>query len=368
MASIKFAPLFNPLKHSSGPSSSGSSTTFRIDAAGERWAAIFCLEEAVTITELGFSFSSRGGTPVQHRIGLWDVTNGLPNALLGGGTPAEGLFTPPADTTWNNTFRHIALSTAYVAAAGFYCIVVEPVGTPDASNYIDIHAGHPQLGQRSCVPYYATHNGTSWSKQSSGAGCPPFSYRSASRTYGLPLATFFTGTFSNSTTEANGGDERGGKFTLPAGMGDTKQVVGVQFIGKIGSAAKDFDVTLYDGTTVRDAIAAIDSDLCIGDTGYVIFTYYFDSASLYTASFGTAYILAVKSNGASHDIALYGIEVVAAQDVVAFNPFSALWVYREDAGAWNESVTTRVPLIWPIYGDMTEPSGGGGGTVLLRRG
>lgn len=362
MADIKFTPLFNPIKQSSGPSSSGASTTFRIDAANERWAAIFCLEEDVTITQLGYAHDLTTGTPVQHRIGLWDLTTGgLPNAVLGGGTPASATFTPPADTTWNDTFRWITLDNAYAATAGFYAIVVEPVGTPDGSNYIDIHAGHNQLGARSCIPYYATHNGTSWGKQSSGAGCPPFGYRSASRTYGIPWVSFFTGTFSSNTTAGNGGDERGIKFRLPAGMGDTKVIRGFQFIGKIGTAARDFDVTLYEGTTSRDVLGTIDSDVCIGDTGFVVFTYYFPSSSLYTASFGTDYILAIKPNATGHDIALYGINVQDAQDVVAFNPHSVLWVSREDAGAWDETMTTRVPLMWPIYGDMTEQTGGGGG-------
>ena len=364
MAAIKFTPLFNPLKHSSGPSSSGSSTTFRIDAAGERWAALFYIEEAVTITQLGFAFSSRAGTPVEHRIGLWSVADGLPSALLGGGSPAEDLFTPPADATWNNTFQWFTLDNSYVAAAGVYALVVEPVGTPDGSNYIDIHAGHNQLGARSGLPYYTTHNGTSWSKQSSGAGCPPFGFRSASRSYGIPWKTFFTSQFSSDTTEGNGGDERGGEFTLPAGMGDTKQIAGVQFVGRMGAAAKNIEINLYEGTTVRDTLATIDTDLCLGVTDYVVYTYWFDSASLYTASFGTAYILAIKPDSASHNFALFGIDLAAAQDMAAFVSFSNRWAYRADAGAWVY-LDTRVPLIWPIYADMTEPAGGGGGGPLI---
>lgn len=358
------------------PSSSGAATTLALSSANNLWSAIFKPEDiTIAIRYLGFTVSATIGTPPTYRASIQTVdASGNPTGtVVGGGTPCSQTFTPPGPTAWNNTHQKVDVGSgnAFTPSAGtLYALVIEySSGTIDASNMMTLVAGQGQLGARFGFVHYrtSTDGGSTWSKQSSGAGIPPFSYAGdTSRTYGIPYATFFTSQFSSNTAAASGGDERGGKFTLAPGESGTYEIAGAEFLGRMGAAGGTFDITLYEGTTVR-AYLTIDTDAFQGVADYQVFSFFFDTP--YVASFGTAYILAIKSNNTGQNIAVFGIEVSASADRAAFGfGLNGQWVFREDAGAWDESNTTRVPCIWPIVNDITATGGGGSGTIIIKRG
>ena len=62
----------------------------------------------------------------------------------------------------------------------------------------------------------------------------------------------------------------------------------------------------------------------------------------------------------SSSLGVFGVNVAAAQDRACFGlGLNSLWAFRTDSGAWDETVTTRAPLVWLILDDITEPSSGG---------
>src|SRR5690349_18160435 len=67
---------------------------------------------ADTWTHVGFRYGARTGTPVQHKTGLQtpDASGNPDGTYLGGGSPASGTFTPPADATWDGTWQWVALA------------------------------------------------------------------------------------------------------------------------------------------------------------------------------------------------------------------------------------------------------------------
>jgi hypothetical protein len=354
--------------------SSGAFETFSFltdNFTTRKIAWIFEPEDAITITQLGFAFASRTGTPPTYRISLQGVdASGNPDGtVVGGGSPASQTFTPPADNTWNTTFRWIALANSFTVTRGTkYAIVVEySSGTADASNGIVVNNGHTNIGARSGFPIANQYGGASWSHRNI---YPVYGYRDASRSYGMPVASFFSTTFSSDTNQASGGDERGIQFSLKSGWGDTYKMRGFEAIGNMSATGKTVTGTLYSGTSALQDTAAFDSDHAQGSGNYMTFRFMFQDATLDDLDFGTQYIIALKPNETASSLGVYGVVVQDAQDRECFGfGLDAQWVYRADGGAWQTDITTRVPLIWPILDDITEPAGGGGGgTIILRRG
>lgn len=342
-------------------SSSGSFETFALDGSGDRIAWTFTPEDALTITALAAPIGSRTGTPPTYRISLQGVdASGNPDGVvLGGGSPASATFTPPADATWNNTIQWITLSNSFTVTRGtVYAIVIDhSSGSVDGSNFTTINNGHTNIGARSGNVIAQQYGGASWSKRNIW---PVFGYRTASRSYGWPAQTFFSTTFSSDTASGSGGDERGMKFTLPAGWGATFKIRGIRWIGNMSATGKTITATLYTGTTVLQDVT-IDSDTAQGTGNYMTFTAMFDESSLTALDFGSSYYVAIKPNETASSLGIFGISVAEAQDRKCFGfGTDSLWAFRTDSGSWDETVTTRVPLIWLILDDITEPSGGGG--------
>jgi hypothetical protein len=361
MASAQYLDFGVPFPPYPG-SSSGAFETFALDASGDRIAWTFMPAEAHVITELAVPVGSRTGTPPTYRISLQgvDLSTGNPDGtVLGGGSPASATFTPPADTTWNNTIQWITLSNSFTVSRGtMYAIVIDySSGTVDASNFTTINNGHTNIGARSGNVIAQQYTGT-WSKRNIA---PVWGFRTSTQTFGSPIKSFFTTAFSSDTASGSGGDERGMKFTLPAGWGATFKVRGIRWIGNMSAAAKTITATLYTGTTALQDVT-IDSDTAQGTGNYMTYTAMFDESSLTALDFGSAYYVAVKPNETASNLGIYGLELAAAQDRECFG-LNSLWAFRTDAGAWDETVTTRAPLMWLILDDITEPAAGGGGTV-----
>lgn len=349
--------------------SSPSPTNFVIDASTDRAEWIVQAPEAATITHLGFRYGLRTGTPVQHKISIQGVTTstggGIPDGTIkGGGTPASGLFTPPASTAWDGTMQWVALDNSYAVARGeFIAIVIEPVGTPDVSNmgsFTVAYSGPPNA--RQALPYAISNNAGSRTRS---LNQPVYGYKSASKVYGTLYQSFTQSTYS---VETAGADEWAMWFQLDSGYGDTFRVVGLRALIQTPAATKSLLVNLYSGTTVLQNITW-DTDVVVA-VGSVNrnFEIYFDETSLTDLSFGTEYRLGFAPQDTSSAFALTAMYVSTAAELAPYPGGGDIYISkRVDSGAWTDETNGRL-LVDLIIDDWTEPAGGGGGGTGISRG
>jgi hypothetical protein len=119
-----------------------SFTNFTINSsAGTADIVVWCFQADTTdaITDLGFRYGARTGTPPTYRISLQGASTsgiGPDGTVLGGGSPASQTFTPPADTSINGLWQWKTLANSYTPTRGqFLCSVIEySSGTIDGSN------------------------------------------------------------------------------------------------------------------------------------------------------------------------------------------------------------------------------------------
>jgi hypothetical protein len=326
-------------------------TNFTIDGATDQAEFIFSIPEAATITHLGFRYAVRTGTPVQHKISLQSVTGaGIPDGtILGGGAPASGLFTPPANVTWNATWQWVALDNSYVTTRGqLLAIVIAPVGTPDVSNSsaFSIVMSNSAKG----FPYAISNDAGTRTRQSH---TPLYGLKSSTTSYGFPLQTFQSTQYSSDSNP----DEYAQKFNLHLGFGSTYQVAGVRVRMRPAAAGKTLVVNLYDGTTVLQSIT-FDSDHVRAITNNQQLVFYFDETTLATLNFGQDYRIGFQAQEVSSGWAVDSAVLSAAGDLTALSGggmFSALST-RSDAGAWSDETTKR-SFLQLILADWTEPAG-----------
>src|SRR4051794_40309133 len=85
-----------------------SASNTGIAASGSAIEWIFQADQAMIISRVGFRYGARTGTPPTHRISLQgvDQASGIPDGVIKVSTgPCSGLFTPPANTSWDGTWR-----------------------------------------------------------------------------------------------------------------------------------------------------------------------------------------------------------------------------------------------------------------------
>jgi len=340
----------------------GFSTATVLDANTEKVGWCFSTDEAVTITRLGFRYGARAATPPTYRISIQtcDPSTGNPDGTpLGGGSPASATFTPPADTTWDGTWRWVTLSNSYAATRGqVLAIVVDySSGTIDGTNNSSFTVRGTGLSGNLAFPYALVDTTGSWAKQS--ANTPIFGYSSASVTYGVPLeAVTLTQYHANSTP-----DEFALKFTVPAASCATFQVVAARCLIRAGVAGTTVVATLYEGTTSRQT-ATWDTDL-VSTTSASDLTLEvnFDESSLSDLPCGTAHYVGFAPSATSNSFALRTYDMDSNADLAPFPGGSDFHLAtRTDAGSWTEdsSVNFRRPVCELIIKDVTEPSGDSG--------
>lgn len=312
-------------------------TSFAVDAATDQVEWVFAADEAATITRLGFRYGARTGTPVQHKISLQGVSNttGNPDGTIkGGGTPASGLFTPPADATWDGTWRWVTLDNAYVCTRGEeLAIVIAPVGTPDGSNTssftitdnLSLYTGVEGL------PYSIQNNATVRTK---GLTRPVFGYASAGTVYGNPVKAAFA---PAAITSASTPDEYATRFLLPSSWGSTYQLLGIR-VKLTLTASGTIVVNLYNGTTILQT-KTVDTDI-VASVSSRVYLVTFTEATLATLAYGTEYRVGIQAGGST---TYFGV----TQDTNAEwgpYPLGTDWYMssRTDAGAWTDDLTTRL--------------------------
>src|SRR5574342_1044592 len=117
-----FTPVY------SGATSSGFATS-TLNASGIKIAMIWQNPyTSIPYSTVGYYYNSRTGTPPTYKIGLQGVdSSGNPDGIYKtNGSECSATFTPPADTTWNNTWRTETLTAGYTPAIGeFVALVIE---------------------------------------------------------------------------------------------------------------------------------------------------------------------------------------------------------------------------------------------------
>lgn len=328
--------------------------SFTVDSSTDGIGVVFRAAEAATITHLGFRYALRTGTPVQHKIGLQgvDVTNGRPDGTyLGGGSPASGTFTPPADATWDGTFQWVALDNSYACTKGeLLGFVVEPNGTtPDGANNSAFTTSISNCG--GAFPFGRTRNSGSYN--STSYQTPVFGYQSSTKSYGLPVQAISTYAISTSTTP----DEVAATFTIPAGACSSYVARAARVVVAQGGAGDDFDIKLYQGTTELDT-QFVDGSYRPGNSGGSAGTVFDDGDSL---AAGTEYSIAITPTTTTA-VDVHYFEFASQQDAEACAGGSLVGCQtRVDAGAWS-AVTTRRLLVELELESMTAT----GGTTIIQ--
>lgn len=206
------------------------------------------------ITHLGFRIGDRAGTPPTYIIGLEGLdASGLPDGTyLGGGSPASATFTPPADSTWNSSWRWIALSNSYTPSNNdpIAITIRHSSGTVNGSNCQTVFY-MTQLGaQNRGFPSCLTLTAGTWARSNAPA---TFGYRTATGRYG------FTAVGATITSTSTSGRRAAAHWTVPAIYSSIK-VRSFQLAANTPAAAATFKAGIWDsaGTMIHEQ--SYDSD------------------------------------------------------------------------------------------------------------
>jgi hypothetical protein len=342
-----------PLTHL--PHGNTTFDAFTIDATTEKMAMVFVAQASDTITHLGFKYGIRTGTPPTYRISLQALdTSGNPDGtILGGGSPASATFTPPADTTWNNTWQWVALSNSFAITLGtLYAVVVDySSGTCNAGNNSSFVYSTSAGGSfdRWGTGYGLTNTG-SWAKAVPG----PFGYKSAGSVYGLPIQAQTT------STVGTNGHRAACKFTLPTNFASTFQVAGFRIRTDSESAAGSNKYGIWNaaGTALQDLTLDSDAHVSPANTNRGAWIY-FDEGTLATLNAGTAYYYGIERVGSSCGLVTW--DFASSGDLTAMPWQGDAILSTWNGSAWSDD-NTNIPYVELLLSDVTQ-SGGSGGVI-----
>lgn len=315
-----------------------SVTNFSLDGPTDQAEWVFQADEAMTITRLGFRYGARTLTPPTYTISLQGVDgSGNPDGTIkGGGSPASKSFTPPADTTWDATWRWLTLDNSYTCTRGEFLSIVITNAAADASNFSSVTTT-ASIGYSlttTSTPY-AIANNAGVRTRSSSTAC--FAYSSATAVYGMPLkAVFAPAVITQSTTP----DEYATMFAVPANLGASYQVAGIM-IRALLPAAKTMKVQLYSGTTVLQTIT-YDTDITVAGSERT-HLFMFTETTLVDLQFGQPYRIGFQPQDAAGNYTFYGYTQDSNAEWGAY-PLGIDWSSssRTDAGAWTDDTATRL--------------------------
>lgn len=342
------------------PISVQSQTNLALNASDAALAVAFSPATNDAITHLGFLYGVRTGTPPTYRISLQGLdATGVPDGtVLGGGAPASATFTPPADATWNSTWRWVALDNSFTPTRGVPILsmcIEHSAGTIDGSNNSSFarNYGFNAGSTFGILPYIITKaSGGAFIKQT--AMIPIYGYRTAANRYGI------IATGGGVSTIGTNGHRAVAHLTLPAGWSDTHKLKGAKIGITPPAAGNEFIVGLWDAAGSAIQSATYDSDHLAAIANRIV-ECYFDEASLTALSFGTKYYLGIERVAAS--CALTYTDVDEADNRLAWPLESSIGLATWNGSAWAED-NTVYPSVVPLFDDITEPAGGGGGAVF----
>lgn len=337
-----------------------SITNFTLNESNDAIYFLFQSETASAITHLGCLSGTATSSPV-YEISLQGVTDGAPDGTIkGGSNNAKATFTPTStDWDWK------ALGESYTPTVGEELAVVLKYssGTIDASHncafsYSWSSSGFVTIG----FPYVTTVNAGSATKNGI---YPLFGYKTASRTYGFPLAS----NTSRTWTSASNPNEIAIKFSLPAGWGNTYKLFGLRLPGIVMTAAGTVTLKLYTGGLTTDTgtvttLVAKDMDnwQAAGGSGRVG-DFWFPEQTL---NFGDTYRLSFVPS--AHNFTIRTWDVDAASDFDGWCGGSVFSYSTRNGGDWTDTATRKIEAGLRLS-DWTEPTGGssGGGPLIDAR-
>jgi hypothetical protein len=333
-------------------------TNFELNGTTDQLEVITQARVAGSLTQGCVRYGLRTGTPPTYRISIQGVdASGNPDGTIkGGGSPVSTTFTPPADTTWDATFRCFTFTNAYTTTRGeFIALVVDySAGTADGTNNSSFTSIVSNLYGRTGTAPYAIQNdaGARTRPAATQKGIAPHGLVIGGTMYGLPYQGQAQTTFSSDSTP----DEYALAFTIPSGWCSTAKVAGFRFDADGPAAAGTTVFALYTGTTVLQTIT-VDTDTWTATTNSRLATVYFTEATLSTLTCGTQYRIGIAPQDALQSIGLRVITMANATDNAAWPAGSGFYLStRTDAGAWSDTTTSR-PIAEIILNDLTPPSG-----------
>lgn len=334
-----------------------------LDANNDGVALLFQANSTDAITHLGFRYGLRTGTPPVYSIRLESpTTSGIPDdADIGGGSATAATFTPPASTAWDGTWQWVALTNSYTPTLGqfLFATIRYSSGTVDASNFSSFGVAYPgimSVNDARSLPAMLTMAAGSWTK-TGNTGL--LGYRTASGRYGLIAISEYTTLTANTATHKSGMH-----FTLASGYGDTFKLAGLAGMMKLSAAGGSCKVGIWDTSGTELASVTIDGDYPASVAGPNVFgEVYFTTQP--TLSYGTKYYIGIEV--VSGAVGVNGIVMAEAADRSWFPNGTSRGLVTFDGSTWTETDTV-MPLLDIIFADITEPSGGGGGGMIVGTG
>lgn len=340
-----------------GTSSAPAFSNFTLNANNDALEWIVQAREAATITRLGVRLGTITGTTPTYRISAQGVgATGIPDGTIKGGTNNALKTFSPSGLGWTDGEWHwLTLDESFAVTRGeVFAIVVDySSGTVDGSNNASFTIGITNTMEPT-FPYPIQNNAGSRAKQAIFA--TP-GWGSAGTAYGRPVEGLAITAFNSGSTP----DEWAVKFTLPADWGATYKLVGFRAPIGISSAGNTITFLLYDsdGTTTLQDITWDGDHVVAGNTrmGY----FYFNEATLATLSYGTAYRLAIRPDGAGN-ASVTTVTVDHADDIAAWPGGTIFAVSTQTgAGGWSDDALSHMDIDL-IFEDITEPAAGADAT------
>ncbi len=340
-----------------GPMPLAASQNTTINGSGIAVAWVVQAEAAGSLSKFRFRYGTRTGTPPTLVATIEGLdASGNPNGTdAGGGSPTAVTFTPPASTAWDNSIREITFTNPLTVAAGdFVCITIRySSGTVDASNNSSLTRGYSNaVADSRGMPYNQSLSGGVWTKNAQAAA---IAWQVGSSWYGYPVLSAYT------TATANTAGHRSAMFiTLPSGFGTTFDLAGIHISGKLGAAAGSTRFAVWSASNVELAGKTIDADWVRTAASNVTNRLFFDSPV--TLNFGTKYYIGFEV--VSGTVGVAGITCNSADEIACYPNGLTRGLATYNGTTWTESSLTY-PLMDLILTDITVPSGGGGGAVII---
>ena len=338
-----------------------SFSSFTMNQSTDKAEVVFEACEDATITRLGVRIGTITGTVV-WKIGLQsvDASCNPDGTFLGGGSPASATFDPTTLGWASGDWRWVTLDNSYAVTRGTkYAWVVEYSSGTLGSQVINHYTSG--WGSASGAPFAIANDNGVRARQANGV--PIFGYGSATKAYGNPLKTTTELNFNSGSTP----DEYAVGFNLPTNFCSTYKVGGIRMGAmRVASASQTWTLTLYDsdGTTVLQQ-ATKDSDYWDGTSNTRGATFMFDESTLSTLNAGSDYSISLKPDNASTSLRPYVYDVADAADWEAWQGGQNFWSETRTDGGSPTPLTTRRFNCDILLDDITAPSGGGSGAIII---
>lgn len=338
------------------PAGAGAVSTRAMNGSGLKTAWIFQPPADITVDTVGIVCSGITGTSPSYKIGLQLLTSaGVPDGTyLSSG---NAMHVQQLASGWNAITLD---ATASLTRGVPYALVVEyDSGTINGSNLATLRYGFSSFYPTG-IPYAATHNGASWSKDT-GTQAMFYGLGASGVWYERP-------TLTTSNVLVNTANHRSAlKFTLPSGSGTTFQVLGLRAMTRpciSSTSAYRFGIWNAAGTELQGCDLDMDHDGQAGNAFFLRKLLF--AGALATLNYGTTYYIGFgRTGGVQTGFDTVSFNASAQRDAVN-NGITGMATW--DTSTWSDN-NTNLPIVADlILADMTATSGGGINRAALASG